>query len=149
MNSIVELIQKIVSNNPSGVYANLVREGKMMPGLNPPFQEVIAAVQHEIQYGNPNDKGAFLLRVFDVPVQTNNLYANDLISLQNSTGKSPVMVLSDQLMAESNSLGGSIASITRSVGNVPAINWVLLGLVLIGAVVVFRFIGRLVSRMLQ
>ena len=149
MNSIVELIQKIVSNNPSGVYANLVREGKMMPGLNPSFQEVIAAVQHEIQYGNPNDKGAFLLRVFDVPVQTNNLYANDLISLQNSTGKSPVMVLSGQLMAESSGLGGSIASITRSVGSVPAINWVLLGLVLIGAVVVFRFIGRLVTKMLQ
>lgn len=87
MNSIVELIQKIVSNNPSGVYANLVREGKMMPGLNPSFQDVIAAVQYEIQYGNPGGKGDFLLRVFDVPVQTNNLYANDLILLQNSTGK--------------------------------------------------------------
>jgi hypothetical protein len=146
--NIVELIQKIVSNNPSGVYANLVKEGKMLPGLNPSLEDVITAVQHEIQYGHPETKGAFLLRVFDVPVQTNGLYAVDLFGLQNTTGKSPVMVLSDQFTVESNSFSG-ITAITRSVGSIPLINWVLLGLMLIGLVVVLRFFGRLVSKILE
>ena len=147
--NIVELIQKIVSNNPSGVYANLVKEGKMLPGLNPSLEDVITAVQHEIQYGHPQTKGAFLLRVFDVPVQTNGLYASDLFGLQNTTGKSPVMVLSDQFAVESNSFSGGITAITHSMGSIPLINWVLFGLMLIGLVVVVRFFGRLVSKILE
>jgi hypothetical protein len=146
--NIVELIQKIVSNNPSGVYANLVKEGKMLPGLNPSLEDVITAVQNEIQYGHPESKGAFLLRVFDVPMQTNGLYASDLFGLQNATGKSPVMVLSDQFAVESNSFSG-ITAITRSVGSIPLINWVLFGLMLIGLAVVARFMGRLVSKILE
>jgi hypothetical protein len=149
MNSIVDLIQKIISNNPEGIYANLVKEGKMMPGLNPSMQDVITNVQHELQYGDPDQKGAFLVRVFDVPIQTNNLYANDLISLRNSTGKSPAMVLTDQLMVESNSMSSTLYNMGKNAGTVPVINWVLIGLILIGAVVTVRFIARLVGKILQ
>ena len=145
---IVELTQKIVANNPGGIYANLVKEGRMLPGLNPSLDEVVSAVQHELTYGPDQDRAAFLLRILDVPVQTGGLHAAELMNLQNTTGKSPVMVLAGQFEVESNSISGSLTAVSRQVRSVPMLQWAMLILMVIGLFVVLRFIGRLVGRML-
>lgn len=145
---IVELTQKIVANNPGGIYANLVKEGRMLPGLNPSLDEVVSAVQHELAYGPDQDRAAFLLRILDVPVQIGGLHATELMNLQNTTGKSPVMVLAGQFEVESNSISGSLTAVSRQVRSVPMLQWAMLILMLIGLFVVLRFIGRLVGRIL-
>ena len=137
-----EIVKMIVANNHEGVYLNLVREGKMTAGLLPSVAEVAMALDHELSM---YPDAAFLLRVLDVPVQTNHQFAAQLNSIRFDYGKSPVLVLKNQIET-ANAQAGSFEAISRAARQLPVASWVMLGLMAIGAVVVARVVFRLVAK---
>jgi hypothetical protein len=90
----VQFIQKIIQNNPQAVYLNLVNQGLMSPGGNPSVSDIIGVIELQLSNGAGAD---FLLRTFNVVVNTNGLYAAELADMTTKRGKNIQMILIDEL----------------------------------------------------
>ncbi len=94
----VTVIQRIIANNPTGIYASLVAEGRMLPGATPSVAEIVSVLQTEL--ATRPDNAAFLLRVLNVPVNSQGLYYQELTNLSQTTGQTPVVWLAGQMNAD-------------------------------------------------
>ena len=143
----VELIQKIIQNNPAAVYLNLVNQGLMLSGGNPSIGDIISVIELQLSNGAGAD---FLLRTFNVVVNANGLYAAELVDMTTRRGKSIQMILMDEL-AIATDQQSPLDTISSSFGTRPP-QWlpVLVGiLAVVGAFVLVYAAWKAVGRIFK
>jgi len=143
-----QLIGMIATNNLSGIYARLVLEGRVSASSVPSVDAVKYAVVEQMQKLPTHDFLAWLETLLDVPIDQTQMYFADLQDIRVRTGMSPAKMVVNQLRDElPTDAGGNAISGIFGQQRFVWFHWVLLILVILGAVCVCRFVARAIARL--
>lgn len=151
-----QLIAMISANNMTGIHARLVADGLVTPFSQPSVDALQYAINEKWVKVSADEFFAWFERLFDVPLNMNAAYYNELSAFQAATGKSPAKTLTDQLRAETPTselnqtpaLTANALNLKRSLlpNWVPFVFWVL---AFVGLVVTVKFLGRLIAKVTE
>jgi len=139
-----ELVHLITTNNLTGVYARLVAEGRVSAATLPNVDAISNAIQEQSGRLSPEAFLTWLEQLLDVPVDQMGLYAAELTTIRQTTGKTPARLLTDQIRQTmpQNASTSFLGEGKRR----PYMAWILIGLAVIGLLCVLRYLGRILEK---
>jgi len=144
-----ELVHQITTNNLTGVYARLVAEGRVSAATLPNVDAISYAIQEQSGRLSPDAFLTWLEQLLDVPVDQMGLYAAELTTIRQTTGKTPARLLTDQIRQTmpQNLVASFLGDGKRGdrEGR-PYMAWILIGLAVIGLLCVLRYLGRILEK---
>ena len=144
-----ELVHLITTNNLTGVYARLVAEGRVSAMTVPNVDAISYAIQEQSGRLPPEAFLAWLEQLLDVPVDQTGLYAAELTTIRQTTGKTPARLLTDQIrqtMPQNNPNSFWGTGMLGDRKGRPYVAWILIGLAVIGLLCVLRYLGRILEK---